>query len=168
MVSRTNLDWIDLAASFIGVQEIPGPSSNKQILEFLKGISSTEDTPWCAAFVNYVLSHTGHLGSGSAMARSFEKSKNFIHHTEYVPGAIVTRYRGNKADGYGHVGFAVGQKKGFVAFLGGNQGDSVSVSWQPVEFITGYHWPVGVPVVPLQDIYQKELCAIANGATKMV
>lgn len=164
---KTDIAWVDLAASFIGVKEIPGPKSNKQILEFLKGISSNEDTPWCAAFVNYCLVQTNYKGSGSAMARSFERSKNFTHYTEYLPGSIVTRYRGEKAKGFGHVGFAVGQRKGAVAFLGGNQGDAVSVSWQPVEFITGYHWPVGAPLTRLSDDLQKQFIALSNSDTRM-
>lgn len=167
---NTGIPWVDLAATFLGVKEIPGPKNNPQILEFLKGISSNEDTPWCAAFVNYCLTHSGQKGSGSAMARSFETSKNFTHNTLYMPGSIVTRYRGEKSKGLGHVGFAVGvdQKKSLVAFLGGNQGDSVSVSWQPTNFITGYHWPVGVPVSALSLENQSKFIALADGATKMV
>lgn len=166
---QTNVPWVDLAATFLGVKEIPGPKNNPQILEFLKGISSNEDTPWCAAFVNYVMTHSGYKGSGSAMARSFEKSSNFTHTNNYTPGAIVTRYRGDKAAGLGHVGFAVGRKPGFVAFLGGNQGDKVSVSWQPEEFITGYHWPVGAnSVKPMSPSASTNFVAMADGSTKMV
>ena len=165
---NTGIEWVDLAASFLGTKEIPGPKNNPQILEFLKGISSNEETPWCAAFVNYCMTHTGNKGSGSAMARSFETSKNFTHYNVYTPGAIVTRYRGEKAKGLGHVGFAVGQKKGYIAFLGGNQGDAVSVSWQPVSFVTGYHWPIGIKVNALTLDFQNKFVALADGATKMV
>lgn len=166
---KTKNNWINEAASFLGVAEIPGSANNPQILEFLASSikTNTEETPWCAAFVNYILARVHLSGSRSAMARSFETSKNFIKLDEKTSGAIVTRYRGTKQSGFGHVGFAVCFKPGYVGFLAGNQGDKVSVSWHPEKYVTGYWWPKDVPIIRLTDEEKAYFASLANGDTKM-
>lgn len=165
--------WIDKAASYLGVAEIPGAKNNEQILAFLHTVldTDTEDTPWCAAFVNFNLDKVGIKSSGSGMARSFETSKRFYKLgdvPELYSGSICTRWRVSKGSGQGHVGFAVAKKPGYTAFLGGNQGDKVSVAWQPNIYITGFYYPVGFDFKPLTDAEKEFFKKLADsGSTKM-
>ena len=60
-------------------------------------------------------------------------------------GAIVVFWRMSKASGLGHVGFYVGEGGGYIATLGGNEGDMVQVEPLPKVAgsfgLVGYYWP---------------------------
>lgn len=87
-----------------------------------EGIDPTK-IPWCAAFMNALLSDSNIKGTGSLSAKSFltwgEPTLN------PVKGDIVVLDRGK---GKGHVGFFVGYTfDGNISVLGGNQDNSVSI-----------------------------------------
>lgn len=150
--SRFTLPWIEMASAFLGVEEIPGPKNNKQILQFLQSISSnvsSEETPWCAAWVGYVLARCDIKGTNSLMARSYERWGKKLD--KFVPGCIVTRYRGEKSAGLGHVGFGIKQVDAMTYYLGGNQEDSVNITPYSTSKNTSYVWPAGYKVTPLSS-----------------
>jgi uncharacterized protein (TIGR02594 family) len=160
--SRTDFSggpvWWQWALHEIGISEIPGPGSNSRILEY-RTIARTpstlddDDLPWCAIFVNAALEANGLPGSRSARARSFETHANFASLNAPTLGCIVTFWRGTRGGGLGHVGLYRGETDTHIYVLGGNQGDSVSVS--PFQKsgsrfgFSGYWWPRDVPR-PLQ------------------
>lgn len=159
---KFSVKWIDIAASMLGVSEIPGSRHNPKVVEMLQSANpkvNDDETPWCAGFVNWVLEGAGLKGTDNLMARSYERWG--VAQKGFVAGAVVTRWRGSKASGFGHVGFAVAKKPGFTAYLGGNQGDRVSVVWMPDANNTGFFWPKGVDVTPLSAEEQAVFAKLA-------
>lgn len=112
----------------IGTKEIVGEEDNPRIVEYhsATGLKATDDeTPWCSAFVNWVLKESGVEGTNNAMARSFLNWG--VKLDEPQPGCIVVLKRG--APPSGHVGFYLGECiEGLFYMLGGNQSDSVRIS----------------------------------------
>jgi len=134
------------AAKELGTLEW-GQGSNPKVDKYLdhgtradnKNSGLTDNTPWCAGFIAYVLETApGIIGTNplenigstnSLMARSYERWGKKI--TNPVPGDIVTRYRSGITSGFGHVGFFLGwadSTKSKYYCLGGNQSDSVNIS----------------------------------------
>jgi len=136
MSQKSPFAWYPIAIRDIGVREIKGPEqNNSRILEYFQSTSlraTTDEIPWCAAFVNFCLTQAGYKGTHSARARSFLTWGKGLK--DPVLGCIVILARGtNRAQG--HVGFYAGRslETGFIKILGGNQGDAVSI----VEFHKG-------------------------------
>lgn len=132
-----------IATAQIGVKEVPGDGNNPSIIEYHKSTAlkaTSDDIPWCASFVNWVLNKAGLKGTGSAAARSFLKWGAPLDAP--VPGCIVVLRRGTDVRS-GHVGFYTGRKpNGLIKVLGGNQNDSVRVSvYQEKDVLPGgYRW----------------------------
>lgn len=75
---------------------------------------------WCARFVNWVLAHTGHSGTGSDAARSFAGYGQRVSGPQ--PGAIAVMAR----RGGGHVGIVSGvDASGNPVVISGNSGGRV-------------------------------------------
>ncbi len=73
---------------------------------------------WCARFMNWVLEHTGHRGTGSDAARSFAS----LPRTSLRVGAIAVMGR----KGGGHVGIVSGvTARGDPIIVSGNNGGRV-------------------------------------------
>lgn len=86
-----------------------------------------QTTAWCAAAVNASLSKAGVQGTGSNMARSFLDWGSAVDKPQV--GDLAVFSRGDPNGVFGHVGFFDGYNEdGTIRVLGGNQGDSVSVS----------------------------------------
>lgn len=124
-----------MAASQLGVKEIPGSGSNKTVEEYLDygNSSSNKDSglsdaiPWCAGFVAWCLEKVGMGSTNSLMARSYE-SWGITSKKAPLPGDIVTFYRNGLSSGQGHVGFFLKEDSSYVWVLGGNQDDEVNVT----------------------------------------
>ena len=149
----------DLAGRFIGVKEVSGPVSNAHILAMLR-LDNTwvegDETPWCSALVNYVCWLLRLPRSKSLAARSWLTVGIPIALESARPGfdvVILKRGEGEQPGpevlaAPGHVGFFAGlenvQRRTIgdpdtrrVLLLGGNQGDSVSVSPFSVSRVLG-------------------------------
>jgi len=139
-----NIRVLMAAAGQLGTKEYPGARSNpvvEKYLDYGQGSKNedsglTDDVPWCAGFVCYILEIVGMGSTNSLMARSFEKwgvSKMLAP----LPGDIVTFWRKSKASGFGHVGIYLGHKDANHVFvLGGNQRDEVNVTVYPITKMT--------------------------------
>lgn len=127
------------------LKELPGLESNTpEIVNFFKEIGhtwvKTDETAWCAAFVNYVLKTAGYPNTGKLYAKSFlalgeqiSVPKPLGSSNEFVD--IVLFWRGEPWTNYdpeqfepGHVGFPLKERKDLVYTLGGNQSNMVKVS----------------------------------------
>ncbi len=110
--------------------------SNPIIIAFFGAAGSVDhgdqdETPWCAAFVNWCIERVGGKGTKSAMSGSFRKSGNRTVRQDPRPGDIAVFRDSNRRlgnAGYGHVGFYVGDTGRHISVLGGNQSNRISYS----------------------------------------
>lgn len=134
--------WYDIARGELGVQEDTGPGSNPRVLEYLRsttledGAASTDETPWCSAFVNWCVERAGHAGTDSAWARSWLTWGKAT--TKPTAGCVVVLRR--LVDS-GHVGFFVSATATHVRILGGNQSNRVCELDFPLANLLGYRVP---------------------------
>lgn len=138
--------WTQLAIHQDGEREWAGEAENNpKIVQWFEKIGApwftTDETPWCAAFVGAMLVDAGLDSSGSARARSYE---NWGESCDPLPGSIAVLKRGNNPK-QGHVGFVIAVDEGEdkVWLLGGNQGDAVSFDWFPMHRVVTCRWPTG-------------------------
>lgn len=124
----------------LGAHEV---KDNAKIRQFLKKYSKKGDidinpgtTAWCAAAVNAAERAVGNPGTGKLNARSFSSYGNEVPLKEAQQGDIVVFSRGGST-WMGHVAYLDGVEKRagktLIRTLGGNQSDSVSIGWYPVE-----------------------------------
>lgn len=134
--------WLSIAQKELGISEIRGPAYNPRILEYHRETTlraTSDEVPWCSAFVCAILEWSGIPSTRSARARSYENWGIGLESPR--TGCVVVLWRGSKDGTSGHVGFYVGETKDKIVLLGGNQGDKVSVQSYPKEQIIAYRWP---------------------------
>lgn len=132
---------VAFAQAFIGLRE--DKAEDQRVLSsFIKqaaGISiNPAQTAWCAAFVDAVLNASGQgRGTGKLNARSYLNWGRPV--TEPQEGDVVVLSRGDPNGWQGHVGFYAGMTSdGKIRLLGGNQGNSVSISTFDANRVLGY------------------------------
>lgn len=88
---------------------------------YIGGNPTGRGSLWCARFMNMVLQHTGHQGTGSDMASSFARYGTRVSGPEV--GAIAVMSRGRRG---GHVGIITGiDAQGNPIMISGNNGNRV-------------------------------------------
>ncbi|MBR0784007.1 TIGR02594 family protein [Bradyrhizobium iriomotense] len=88
---------------------------------YLGGNPTGRGNLWCARFMNMVLEHTGHRGTGSDMANSFARYGTRVSGPQV--GAIAVMSRGGRG---GHVGIITGiDAQGNPIMISGNNGNRV-------------------------------------------
>jgi uncharacterized protein (TIGR02594 family) len=137
----THLELLGQAASFLGVAEIEGAKHNPIITRMLRAVGLPgrgDETPWCAAFANAVLTASGIDGTGSARARSFEDWGEEVAdwRNNIEPGDIVVLWRKKPNSAFGHVAFFArfprfDRAAKRIWLLGGNQGNKVGLRSYP-------------------------------------
>ena len=138
--------WMDIAQGELGQAEISGTAShNARIQEYLKeaNLAGGDETPWCSAFVNWVMKKAGYSRTSMPNARSWLGWGIPIAYPKF--GAITVFMR-NNADGSpsgwkGHVALFRKSEGSKIYVLGGNQGDKVSIAGYPRTRLLGYRWP---------------------------
>lgn len=119
-----------IAMEEIGQKEIAGSQeNNERIVEYFTATdyrATNDETPWCAAFVNWVLMKSETARTKSAAALSYKSWGAGVDLINARYGDIVVFDHGN---GKGHVGFYVGVKADRVGVLGGNQSNTVNITW---------------------------------------
>lgn len=146
-----------LAERFIGTQEIEGRFHNPRIMAMLtldNEWPTSDETPWCSAFVNEICWLLRLPRSKSLLARSWLNVGVPVLLDEAVPGFdVVILNRGNapqdasNTTAPGHVGFFTRYipdalasnriQQGRIWILGGNQNDSVNVSQYDAKRVLG-------------------------------
>jgi uncharacterized protein (TIGR02594 family) len=131
-----------LLAAFkeLGVASIPGPQTNTRIFEYQAtvGNPSDDETPWCAAFVQWCLSRAGIIGTGHAQAKSYLEWG--IDAGSARVGSILVMNRGSQS-WQGHVSFVIQDNGDTVYALGGNQSGRVKISCYKKADIIAYRLP---------------------------
>jgi uncharacterized protein (TIGR02594 family) len=87
---------------------------------YLGGNPTGRGSLWCARFMNMVLEHTGHRGTGSDMANSFANYGQRVSGPQVGAIAVMGRRGG------GHVGIITGiDAQGNPIMISGNNGNRV-------------------------------------------
>ncbi|OKO73944.1 amidase [Bradyrhizobium sp. NAS80.1] len=98
-----------------------GSSLVSEARRHLGGNPTGRGSLWCARFMNMVLQHTGHRGTGSDMANSFARYGTRVSGPQV--GAIAVMSRGRRG---GHVGIITGvDAQGNPIMISGNNGNRV-------------------------------------------
>lgn len=110
-------------SSFAGrvpVASFGGSSLVSEARRYLGGNPTGRGRLWCARFMNMVLQHTGHRGTGSDMASSFARYGQRISGPQVGAIAVMGRRGG------GHVGIVTGiDAQGNPIMISGNNGNRV-------------------------------------------
>lgn len=139
--------WLAIARREICTREDPGRESNPKIVEYhqVTSLRSQDDaTPWCSAFVSWVLEQAGIRSTRSAWAKSYLEWGNALDQPRI--GAITVLHRGSgppTGKGTGHVAFYVEDRGESLGVLGGNQGNHVNIKWYSKSRLLAYRWPPG-------------------------
>ncbi|MCX7685034.1 MAG: TIGR02594 family protein [Acetobacteraceae bacterium] len=151
--------WLDIARREIGQKEKGGLEANPRILAHIatfpylasiphkaQGVpmNLTDETAWCACFVNWCLLRAGQRGWTSAMAETWQSYGQPLDTPR--PGAICVMFNpglgaSTTASGW-HVGFWTGgaEPGRDPILLGGNQGNAVTEQAMQGE-VRAYRWP---------------------------
>lgn len=128
---------LEAAGQYIGEAEWPGSKTNPVISGFFAASGNSEVTsdevPWCAAFVGAVLAQIGLQGTGKLNARSYKDWGATIALKDAKPGDIIVFWRESPQSWKGHVGFLVRfEGSDRVIVRGGNQRNRVADDSYPV------------------------------------
>lgn len=133
--------WMETAWSHIGLHETAGSKATAEIVGMYAKAGhpevTSDEVPWCAAFVGACLKDAGLPNTGSLLARSYLDYGTKIEDPRV--GCIAVFRRG--APPSGHVAFVTGWGAGHVRVIGGNQGDAVSEANYRESDVLGYRWP---------------------------
>lgn len=142
------IPWFQEARRLIGVREVVGPGNQPKIIDWATktGIDyKSDDIPWCGLFVAHCISSTlleEPLPANPLGARNWMK---FGAPGKLAAGAILVFWRGKKEGWQGHAGFYAGQDSAAYHVLGGNQGDSVSITRIRRDRLLDIRWPATAP-----------------------
>ena len=129
--------WLDIAKAELGIHEdaLPGQHAPR-ILEYHKTTTlkaTTDETPWCSSFVNWVMTKAGRKGTNSAAARSWlDWGATLTTPVEGAVAVIKKKTVGSDSatgstSGF-HVAFYISLSATHIRLLGGNQSDQVKYS----------------------------------------
>ena len=127
--------WLVIAEKELGIHETAGPKATARIVEYDKATTlkaTSDEVPWCAAFVCWCLEQAGIESTHSAAAASYYDWGEAID--DPVEGCIVVWPH--------HVSFFAGwEDDDTIRCLGGNQADSVKYSNFSIGNILSYRMP---------------------------
>lgn len=134
--------YIVEAESLIGTHEVSGKAASKDILSLWADAglepTSTDEDPWCAAFVGGTLVRANKPGTKSALARSYLQYGDKLRKPEQY--CIGVMKRGNST-WQGHVGYVMKFDDSHIWLLGGNQSNAVSIQKYPRSQFLGFVKP---------------------------
>lgn len=144
--------WLPIAVAEVGIRENANPGEHAQrILEYHRTTTlraSTDETPWCSSFVNWVMTQAGYRGTNSAAAKSWLSWGKALDAPREGAITVIKKKDASRdaatgsASGY-HVAFYISATATHVRLLGGNQNNRVKESSYPLSGyeIKGYRWP---------------------------
>ena len=130
----------NIARSYIGTEEGPGPADNPIIIEMYASVGHDwvehDSVAWCAAFVGHCLERAGIRSTRKLTARSYLDWGVPVDVADAQQGDIGVIPRGSSS-WQGHVFFIDRIEGQWVWGLGGNQDDAVNVKCYPVSKLLG-------------------------------
>jgi uncharacterized protein (TIGR02594 family) len=142
--------WMRFALQELGQAETANRATNNpRILLCQAEVKNAlnDEVPWCSAFANWCMHHSGHHGTGFPNARSWLTWGEPLKTPTY--GCVAVFARGKPWQG--HVAFFVGDGPGAVVVIGGNQSSraapsgSVCIASYSQNRLLAYRWPSGFP-----------------------
>ena len=125
-----NKEIIDIALNEYGVAEIPGDVNNPEVMKYYHETGrtwvSSETTPWCDAFADWVIMKAGGKPTPGLNARAWLKAGEVIKTPER--GDVVILWRKSKDSWFGHVGFFIRENDKMIWLITGNQNNQVKIS----------------------------------------
>lgn len=147
------MNWMDVAWTQQGIAETAGAGATPEIVAYFRDAGhasqTSDEVPWCAAFVCACLERSGIRSPRTLRARDFEGFGSLISLDAPRVGAIAVFKRGSDPSA-GHVAFVTGWTPTTLACLGGNQDDKVGVAHFPRESLVALRWPE--PPASVQDL----------------
>lgn len=144
----TPFPWMEFALREYGIREISARGRTVNVEAYLRATGlgrSSDETPWCSAFVNWCMLMAGFPGTAQANARSWMDwggmSLDFP-----VYGCVVILWRDRIGSSLGHVGFFIKMQDDNLLLLGGNQRNAVSIQAYPKGRVIGMRWLEGFPL----------------------
>lgn len=133
-------DLVLIALQYYGQEAIPGAENNPLVLGFFQKANhaeiSSDDTPWCSAFMSAIASEAGAAKTESLAARAWLKVGEEIDSPQFGDVAIFWR---DRPDGFlGHVGIVIAHIGEVLWILGGNQDNRVEIKAFSTEKVLGY------------------------------
>jgi uncharacterized protein (TIGR02594 family) len=130
----------DIAKTYIGTVEAPGPENNPVVMEMYASVGHDwvehDSVAWCAAFVGYCLEKGGLRSTRKLTARSYLDWGIPVAVRDAQPGDIGVIPRGSSR-WQGHVFFIDRIEGAWVWGLGGNQSDAVNIKRYPASKLLG-------------------------------
>ena len=130
----------EIAKTYIGTIEAPGPANNPVVMEMYVSVGHDwvehDSVAWCAAFVGHCLEKAGLRSTRKLTARSYLDWGIPVALHDAQPGDIGVIPRGSSS-WQGHVFFVDRIEGAWVWGLGGNQSDAVNIKRYPVSKLLG-------------------------------
>ncbi len=134
--------WLAPAWAELGQREVPGPPANPHIRDLYADAHhaeiSSDEVPWCAAFVSACLERSSVPSPRTLLARDYLNWGTALIGPRL--GAIAVLSRGPDPSA-GHVAFLIGQTGDQLILLGGNQSNGVTVQAFPKSCLLSLRWP---------------------------
>lgn len=133
-------DIVLLALKEYATHEHPGVASNVRIQQYFREVGRPEwksdEIPWCACFINWLLVQIGAPTCGRGLAESFTEYGTETKTPEL--GDIVVFIGNRNPGGVNHVALFIRKVDDRVYFLGGNQSDQVNIESLPASYVETY------------------------------
>ena len=127
-------------STFYGLSEIEGKKHNNQIISFFHELGynyiNDDETPWCAAFINYCAKKIGAQYATGLRARNWMKCGKSSNKPSI--GDVVVFGYGGKNSKSGHVAMYISEDFDSIYCLGGNQSNMVTISSYCKSDLLGY------------------------------
>ena len=130
----------ETALAEYGNAGIIGEADNPDVVKYFHETGYTfidhDETPWCAAFLNWILKKCNIETPNKLNARSFLEIGQ--ESTSPTLGDIVVLWRIDKNGPYGHCGLFVSQRGNILYILGGNQDNTVKIKGFSADQLLGF------------------------------
>lgn len=134
------LNPLQIALGEFGNASIDGGANNANVLKYFSEIGHSwvkdDDTPWCAAFLSWVLLKAYGESPKTLLARKFLAVGEPTTTPEI--GDIVVLWRIKKDSPYGHCGLFIKETANGIFILGGNEDGMVKIKEYPKYQLLGY------------------------------
>lgn len=131
---------LEIALAEYGNEAYPGREHNPEVTKYFAGTGKQfihdDETPWCAAFMNWVMQKANVITKNQLNARSFLDMG--VESSDPVMGDVVVFWRISPTSWEGHVGLYIRETAKMIYVLGGNQDSSVKIKPFPKTQLLGY------------------------------
>lgn len=159
VLHTSDVPWVNIARSQLGLKEVPGPKHNPKILEYWAAAKASwfadDETPWCGGFMAYCMVKSGIAPPKDAWRAISWAGWGKSCMPQFGAVGVKKRVGGN------HVFLIVGitPDRKYYKCLGGNQDNMVSIIDIACGEVTALRWPESMPLLNIK------LPEIAPGTT---